>query len=99
MSHLTEPPWPGFDPDKPEHQCLHAFLRLDIQSSKAVADEVRQGIEQYLNKERPHFGGGANAFDFECRPEGLRLESLYEEDATPALTVAYTDVLRALEVG
>ena len=97
MPNVTEPPWPGFDPTKPEHRCLQAFLRLDIQGSKAVADEVRRGIEHYLNKERQHFGGSANAFDFECRPEGLCLEPLYEEDAAGPITVAYADVLRALD--
>ena len=97
MPKTTPSPWPGFAPDKPEHQCLQAFLRLDIQGSKAAADEVRLGIEHYLNKEKKHFGGSANAFDFECRPEGLRLEPLYEQDAMGTVTVAYPDVLRALD--
>ena len=97
MSEPLSLPWPGFDPNQPDHQALLAFLRLDIQNSQATAKAVCTGVTQYLNQERETFGGSANAFDFECEPEGLRLESLYAEgDAVEAVHVAYPEVLRAL---
>ncbi|MBS0587222.1 hypothetical protein [Nitrosomonas sp.] len=88
--------WRGYDENSAAHRTLQGFLVMDVQYSSQHADELHSGIQEYRNGKRKAFDGSGNGYEFECHPEGLFIDCLYEGDPLTPVTVEYDTVLRAL---
>lgn len=88
--------WRGYDENSPAHRTLQGFLVMDVQYSSRHADELRDEIQAYRDDKRKEFDGSGNGYEFECRPEGLFIDCLYEGDPLTPVTVEYSTVLQAL---
>lgn len=88
--------WQGYDENLPSHRTLQGFLVLDVQYSSQYADELHTGIQAYLQNNSMTFNGSGNGYEFECRPEGLFINCLYDGDPLTPVIVEYETVLQAL---
>lgn len=88
--------WRGYDENLPAHRTLQGFLVMDVQYSSRHADELHAGIQAYREGKRAQFDGSGNGYEFECRPEGLFIDCLYEGDPDTPVTVEYNTALQAL---
>jgi hypothetical protein len=88
--------WPGFDGADPGHRTLQGFLVLDVQYAPERSDEMLANVQAYRRGDRSVFEGSGNGYEFECRPEGFFLDSLYEGDELTPVTVDYKTVEIAL---
>jgi hypothetical protein len=88
--------WRGYDENRPAHRTLQGFLVLDVQYSSAFADELCTAIQTYMQDNSKPFDGCGNGYEFECRPEGLFIDCLYEGDPLTPVIVEYDTVLQAL---
>ncbi|XOF33136.1 MAG: hypothetical protein ACL93V_14130 [Candidatus Electrothrix sp. YB6] len=89
--------WSGYTNNDPGHQTLHGFLTLDVQNSPEYALELITNIQAYLNDGKEQCEGTGNGYVFECQPEGLFLDCLYEGDELTPVIVDYQVVLEALK--
>lgn len=88
--------WRGYDASLPAHRTMQGFLVMDVQYSSRHADELIAGIEAYRQGKQNQFDGSGNGYEFECRPEGLFIDCLYEGDPLTPVIVEYSTVLQAL---
>lgn len=88
--------WRGYNENLPAHRTLQGFLAMDVQYSSRHADELHAGIQAFLQGKRKRFDGSGNGYEFECRPDGLFIDCLYEGDPLTPVIVEYNTVLQAL---
>jgi hypothetical protein len=88
--------WPGYDDGDPGHRTLQGFLVIDVQYAPEHADAMLADIQAYRRGDRTAFEGSGNGYEFECRPEGLFIDALYEGDELTPVTVDYQTVETAL---
>lgn len=95
MSEITFT-WQGYDEKLAAHRALQDFLLLDVQYSSQHADELRAAIEEYSLGSRKEYEGSGNGYEFECQPDGLLIECLYEGDANTPVVIDYPTILQVL---
>lgn len=88
--------WPGYDEADPRHRTLQGLLVLDVQYDAAQTRRMLDAIRAFRTGVRDAFEGTGNAYEFECRRDGLFIDSLYEGDALTPVTVDYDVVELAL---
>ena len=89
--------WQGYDEKNVSHRTLQGFLVTDVQYSPRHAENLRNGIQDYLRGINKEFNGSGNGYEFSCNPEGFFIDALYDGDPLTPTVVDYCVVIQALK--
>ncbi len=88
--------WQGHEQDNASHSMLHNFIVKGIQSSPMLAEHLRLAIQEFIIGMQKELDGCCNGYEFQCLPEGFRIDHPQSEGKTETTIVDYSMVVQAL---